>query len=388
MKLCGKNVLNGEVVTLTVAEGRIAGLQPGGDGSAPGGPDVWLAPGFFDIQVNGYAGGDFNGGMWIDKAQAAEAFPNIIDKLAVAGTALFCPTVITASKEAIIERLKAVVAWLDSDARAARAVPGLHLEGPYIASEDGPRGAHPLEDARDPDWDEFCRFQEAAAGRLRLCTLAPEREGALAFIEKLVEAGIVAAIGHTGARPEVIRDAARAGASLSTHLGNGAHQLLPRHPNYIWEQLAQDALTASIIADGHHLPASVVKVIARVKGPERLILVSDAVALGGLAPGLYAEGRYEVLESGRVNLAGTPYLAGAGHLLDTCVPNALRSTDLTLAEVVGCVSAIPARLLGLQTRKGALQTGYDADLTLFRLPEEGPLEIVATVCGGEITYQA
>lgn len=388
MKLCGKNVLTGQIVTLIVAEGRITDLQPGEDGSALGGPDVWLAPGFLDIQVNGYGGCDFNGGMWTGGASTAESLSKMVDRLAASGTALFCPTIITASREAILERLKAIVKWLDRDARAARAVPGLHLEGPYIASEDGPRGAHPREDVRDPDWDEFCRFQEAAGGQIRICTLAPEREGALGFIEKLVEAGIVAAIGHTGASPEVIRDAARAGASLSTHLGNGAHQLLPRHPNYIWEQLAQDTLTASIITDGQHLPASVVKVIARVKGPERLILVSDAVALGGLAPGLYAEGRHEVLESGRVNLAGTPYLAGAGHLLDTCVANALRFTDLTLAEVIGCAGAVPARLLGLQDRKGAIKIGYEAELTLFRQPEAGPLEIVATICGGEVVYRA
>src|SRR5579871_377480 len=382
MQICGKNVETGAAVTLAVAEGRIAGLQPGEDSAALGGPDVWLAPGMMDIQVNGYGGCDFNGNA------AKHELPKIVDKLAAAGTALFCPTVCTAGREAIQNRMATIAAWLEEDARAARAVPGLHLEGPYIASEDGARGAHPLEHTRDPDWDEFCRFQEAAGGRIKICTLAPEREGALAFIEKLVEAGVVAAIGHTAASPEVIGNAVRAGARLSTHLGNGAHQLLPRHPNYIWEQLAQDALTASLIADGQHLPASVVKAMARVKGPERLILVSDAVALGGMPPGLYANGTREVLESGRVNLAGTPYLAGAGHLLDTCVANALRFTDLTLADVVGCVSAVPARLLSLQGRKGAIQIGYDADLTLFRLPQEGPLEIVATLCGGEIAYQA
>src|SRR5262249_48229077 len=120
---------------------------------------------------------------------------------------------------------------------------------------------------------EFQRWQEAAEGLIRLVTLAPERQGALEFIEKLAEAGIVAALGHTGADPETIRDAVQAGATLSTHLGNGAHNMLRRHPNYLWEQLAEDRLMASIIADGHHLPASVVKCMARVKGADRLILV-------------------------------------------------------------------------------------------------------------------
>ncbi|HTE16934.1 MAG TPA: amidohydrolase family protein, partial [Armatimonadota bacterium] len=266
-------------------------------------------------------------------------------------------------------------------------VAGVHVEGPYLSAEDGPRGAHPLEHVRAPDWDEFERFQEAAGGRIRLFSLAPETPGALPFIERLAAAGIVPALAHTGAEPETIRDAVRAGARMSTHLGNGAHAQIRRHPNYIWEQLAHDELYASIIADGHHLPPSVVKVIARAKGPERLALVSDAVSLGGLPPGLYAEGRHEVLPSGKIVVGGTPYLAGAGHLLDTCIANALRFTDLSLAQVTRCASTVPARILGLEARKGHLRTGYDADLTLFRVPREGPLEIVATLRGGDIAYR-
>ncbi|MBV9849008.1 MAG: amidohydrolase family protein, partial [Armatimonadetes bacterium] len=249
-------------------------------------------------------------------------------------------------------------------------------------------GAHPLEYVRDPDWDEFRCFQEAAGGRIKLCTLAPEREGALPFIERLAESGVVAALGHTAASPETIRDAVRAGARVSTHLGNGAHDRIKRHPNYIWEQLASDDLYATIIADGEHLPASVVKCFARVKGPEKLALVSDSVSLGGLPAGVYSDGRHEVLPSGRVVLAGTPYLAGAGFLLDTCVANTLRFTDLSLAQATRCASTIPARILGLEARKGHLQVGYDADLTLFRVREAGPLEIAATVCAGEVIYRA
>jgi N-acetylglucosamine-6-phosphate deacetylase len=191
----------------------------------------------------------------------------------------------------------------------------------------------------------------------------------------------------TGAEPETIRDAVRAGARMSTHLGNGSHAQIRRHPNYIWEQLACDELYASIITDGDHLPASVARTIARAKGAERLALVSDAVALGGLPPGAYCDGRYEVLPCGKVVTAGTPYLAGAGRLLDVCAANALRFTDLTLAQVTGCASTIPARILGLEDRKGHLQVGYDADLTLFRVPEQGPLEIAATVLGAEIVYR-
>src|SRR5690606_31509122 len=112
-------------------------------------------------------------------------------------------------------------------------------------------------------------------------------EGAPRFIARAVSSGVVVAIGHTGATSEQIRAAVDSGARLSTHLGNGAHAVLPRHPNYIWDQLACDELWASIIVDGHHLPATVVKCFQRIKGSERLILITDAVSVAGLPPGRY-----------------------------------------------------------------------------------------------------
>ena len=348
--------------------------------------DVWIAPGFIDLQLNGYGGFDFNRRLWRE-APPADAVTRIVDLAARAGTAMLLPTICTNSHEAMVEGLRDVVRAREADPKLAAAIPAIHVEGPYLASEDGPRGAHPLEHVRNPDWEEFSRFQEAAGGLIKLLTLAPEREGALSFIEKLAETGVVIAIGHTGASPEQIRDAVKAGARLSTHLGNGAHAQIARHPNYIWEQLACDDLSASIIADGHHLPASVVKCFARVKGPERLCLVSDAVSLGGCKPGVYSGGRHEVLPTGKVVLAGTPYLAGAGHLLDTCVANALRFTDLGMAGVVRAAATNPARLLGLDDHKGRVAPGYDADLTLFRVPEgDGALEIMGTYRQGERAF--
>lgn len=386
MRIGGKLCETGELVTLSIAEGRISGFAPGIDRANLGGADVWLAPGFIDLQVNGYGGHDFNLGAWGSADEVSSDLGAIFEKAAAAGTAMLCPTITTNSRGAITAALKALDTSLSSDPSLARAVPGIHLEGPYIGSEDGPRGAHPLEHVRDPDWDELQALQDAAGGRIRLVTLAPEREGALAFIEKLAATNVLVALGHTGATPETIRDAVRAGARMSTHLGNGSHAQIQRHPNYIWEQLASDDLYASVIADGHHLPASVLKSFVRVKGADRLALVSDAVSLGGLPPGFYSEGVREVLPSGKVVMAGTPYLSGAGHLLDTCVANAVRLTDLTLAQAVRCATEIPARLLGLE-RKGSLRQGWDADLTLFRFHEEGPLEIVATLRRGDIVYR-
>lgn len=392
MNICGRHYITGEVTTLTTSDGHIESLRATeGEWDQGkwdlGSPDVWLAPGFCDLQLNGYGGYDFNLNAWGGADEVSNSPEPIFALAAHAGTALLCPTITTNSRESTCTAFATLSRVLDLNPLLARAVPGLHLEGPYIASEDGPRGAHPLEHVRDPDWDEFRTFQDAAGGRIRICTLAPERPGALPFIERLVASGVVVALGHTGADPETIRDAIRAGARLSTHLGNGAHSRIARHPNYIWEQLAQDELFASLIADGHHLPPAVLKCFARAKGAERLALVSDAVSLGGLGPGVYGGGRFEVLPSGKVVLAGTPYLAGAGHLLDTCIANCLRYTDLTLPQVVRSVTEVPARILGLETHKGHLQIGYDADLTLFRRQSDGAIEIAATVCGGEIVYR-
>lgn len=386
LRVSGKLCESGEVVCLTIAGGRIAAIERGSAGAELGGPDVWISPAFIDLQVNGYGGCDFNVG---DSAQGGDSdrdLDAILPMLARSGTALFCPTVTTESRGALTEALGRIAHLSNSCPLMARAIVGIHLEGPYIAPEDGPRGAHPLEHVREPDWDEFQHLQEAAEGQIRIVTLAPERPGALSFIEKAVEMGVVVAIGHTRAEPETIRDAVSAGASMSTHLGNGAHALIPRHPNYIWEQLACDDLYASIITDGHHLPPSVARCMARVKGPEKLVLVSDAVALGGMPAGRY--GPVEVLPSGRIEMSGTSYLAGAGHLLDLCVANAMRFTGLSLAQVTRCVTAIPARILGLEASKGHVQVGRDADLTLFRVPDDGPLQVTATLLGGELLYRA
>jgi N-acetylglucosamine-6-phosphate deacetylase len=387
MRICGKLCESGEVRTITLERGKIVEFGAPAEDCDLGGPNVWLTPGFHDVQVNGYGGHDFNVGAWGSADEVSTDLAPIFAAAARAGTALLCPTITTNSHEGLIAGLSALTRAVSSDPAVARAVSGIHLEGPYIGSEDGPRGAHPLEHVRDPDWEEFQSLQDAAEGRIRIVTLAPERSGALPFIEKLSATGVVVAIGHTGAEPETIRDAVHAGARMSTHLGNGGHALVPRHRNYIWEQLASDDLYASIIADGHHLPASVLKTFVRAKSPDRLVLVSDAVSLGGLSPGVYDSGKREVLPSGKVVLAGTPYLSGAGHLLDTCVANAVRLTDLTLAQAVRCATEIPARLLDLRS-KGRLQIGADADLTLFRFPDEGPLEIVATLRGGDIVYRA
>ena len=278
MKFSGQTLFNNTSVEIAIVNDRVQSIRE----IAAADSTLRIAPAPIDLQVNGFAGFDLN----VATVTPADVCA-MVRALWRVGTGFLCPTVVTASVGAMSHSLRAIVEACKADALVAHAVLGIHLEGPYISAEDGPRGAHPLEHVRAPDWDEFQRWQDIAEGQISIVTLAPEKKNAIPFIEKLVANGIVVAVGHTNASAADIQAAIDAGAKLSTHLGNGAHALIRRHPNYIWEQLGADDLWASLIVDGHHLPPSVAKSMMRAKTLDRCVLVSDAVALAGMAPGTY-----------------------------------------------------------------------------------------------------
>ena len=226
---------------------RSAGIE--GSGPAVGGPECLVAEGFFDIQVNGFAAVDFNR----PQLTAAE-LTRATEAMWRSGVTQFLPVVITAPVASMLATLAAMARAREEVPALRRAIPGIHLEGPFLAPDDGPRGAHPADAIRDPDWDLFRQFQDAARGLIRFVTIAPERPGAIELISRLRQAGIVVGIGHSDAKEADIEQAVKAGAQISVHLGNGAHAALPRHRNYIQMQLAADALMASLIVGGHHLP--------------------------------------------------------------------------------------------------------------------------------------
>lgn len=377
----GRNVY-GDPVTVTVSGTTIESARaPRPDEPVP--PDVWVLPGLIDLQINGFAGFDLNGAD-----VTSDTVAEVVRALWTRGVTRFCPTICTAGHRQMAAALRAVARACDEMEWVNRAVLGIHVEGPYISPEDGPRGAHPKDYVRMPDWAEVQAFQEAAGGRIRLFTLAPELPGGIDLIERLSRWGVVPAIGHTNATRQDILAAVDAGARLSTHLGNGAHAVLPRHPNYIWEQLAADALSASLIVDGHHLPPAVVKVFLRAKGLHRCLLVSDAVWLAGRAPGTYQflSGPVELTADGAVRVAGTRYLAGSALDLGTAVANVVRFTGIELADAVAMASRQPAMLLG-RADVGSLAPGCSADIVLARWPSGGGrLEILRTIAGGELVY--
>ncbi len=384
MKIRGRNITDESLVDVIVEEGRIAELRPADLASSCdlGDEETWISPGWLDIHINGYDGIDFN---------AAETTSEEIDaltrRLRRTGVTGFCPTIITGSAEHIAACIGNVVRAEEESAAFAAASLGIHLEGPYISTEDGPRGAHPREHARAPEWEEFARWQEAARGGIRLVTLSPEWPESPRFIERAVRSGVLVAIGHTAARPEQIADAVAAGATLSTHLGNGSHARIDRHPNYIWEQLAADALRASLIVDGHHLPPAVVKCFFRCKGTDRTILITDAIAAAGRPPGRHRLGNVEVevTPARRVCLPGTPYLAGSVLEMHEAIAKMALFSGASLREAVRMATSNPAAFLGVAHERGALASGRRADLVLFRWDGRAEtLEVRATLAAGEL----
>ena len=312
-------------------------------------PATYTGPGLVDLQVNGYAGIDFNSD---DDVFTPETFHMIREKMAARGVLVSLPTYITASPERLVANCQAYAKLVENDADLAAAFPLLHIEGPFISAEEGPRGAHPLEYAINPADapDLMKRLQEASGGRLGIITLAPELPGALDLIAWCRETGIVSSCGHCNATAAEIHAAAEAGLVMSTHLGNGSHQMLPRMDNYLQAQLSEDSLYASFIADGHHVPFFALKNFVRAKGFERTVLVSDAIMAADMGPGTYKLGDFEVVvsETLRCTKAGHAGLAGSALTMDLGVIHATLHTDASFEEAWTMASTRPAALVGLE----------------------------------------
>jgi N-acetylglucosamine-6-phosphate deacetylase len=375
MKCRGRSVSTGERIEVEF-DSVIQHVDPVLDATAD--DDVWLAPGFIDLQVNGFAGVDYNA-----PEASHEEIGGSIRTLFSTGVTRFFPTVITGAPEDMLRTLRNLAAARGSLEDGA-AMEAFHVEGPHISPEDGPRGAHPAGWVRPPRLHEFERWQEAAQGHVRLVTLSPEWPGALRYIEHLTREGVVTSIGHTRATREQIQDAVSAGAALSTHLGNGAHAVLQRHPNYIWEQLAEDRLAASFIVDGIHLSDSFLRVALRAKGIERSILITDAVMPAMCAPGLYKLGELEVelKDDQRVVLRGDTRLAGSSLRLDRAVENVMHLAGLSLTEAVTMATANPARVGRVSGRRRGIQPGERADLIRFRM-KDGNVHVLDTFFSGK-----
>ncbi|MSR59539.1 MAG: N-acetylglucosamine-6-phosphate deacetylase [Planctomycetaceae bacterium] len=372
----------GEAVRLAIVASRIASVRP----LWPSGPLdelPFVAPGLFDLQVNGY------GGVWFaDRNLTPLQATTAITAYLAHGVTRLCPTLITSSFEMLRQGFEAIRQACESEPVVNHMVAGFHLEGPYLSAEDGPRGAHPRAHIRAADWSEFCELQKVSGNRIRLVTIAPEALHALEFIRRAIDSGVCIAIGHTAATGDQIRAAVDAGATLSTHLGNGTHPVLRRHPNSIWEQLGEPRLAASLIVDGHHLPDSVVRSMVGAKTFAGIILTCDASGWAGCSPGTYENelGKVEVKPGGRIVVAGQDQiLAGSGWTTEMCVAQAVSCGSAGLREAIDMASRNPARLLGFREQR--LTTGDPADLWVFRHRDAGsPIEVLATILAGETRF--
>ncbi len=297
--------------------------------------------GWVDLQVNGYIGIDFSS-MELTKEDARKACREILST----GTAVFLPTVITSSNE-VYERNLPLISEIISDREFASKIPGFHLEGPFLSTEKGASGAHNPKWMLKPDVSYFKKLSKLCGGKIKMLTVAAELEGVIKLIKYAAKSGTTVSLGHQLANSADLAKAAAAGAKALTHLGNGLPNLLPRHPNTLWDGIAEDALVPMIITDGHHLPPSVIKTIIRAKGADNCIVVSDAAPIAGLKPGRYSNlGGEVVLEkNGRLHNPALGCLSGSSFNMTKCM-NYLKG-------------------LGLLSERELIKVGYENPLKMI-----------------------
>jgi len=341
--------------------GRIASVESGVE---PRSDDVrhenaTLVPGLVDLQVNGGIGAAYDDADTATRRSATDFHLR-------AGTTSLLATLVSAP----LDHLEAALARLLGDVSAAGPIVGVHLEGPFLA--EAKRGAHAAEPLCDPTPERVGRLLDVAEGALRMVTLAPEREGALAATERLSRAGAVVAAGHSRATLAQVRAAIERGLSFVTHVGNAsdwpARVLEPAlgrrvsEPNLVGAFLVDRRLRGSVILDGHHLHPELARALVELRGADAIALVSDSTPAAGLAPGRYRIGGLDAeIHAGGFATTGEG-LAGSAIPLLEAVRVAVRQAGLPLATAVRMASAVPAALLGLEARKGRLAAGADADL--------------------------
>ena len=363
-RVLGLDPATGRPMVVELRDGRVHAVYPGVHDETG-----WLSAGLIDLQVNGFAGHDLNGG-----SLTVQTVHDLALAMLASGVTTFLPTLITASEAQLTQALAMLARARSELPLVARMVPYVHVEGPAIAPEDGPRGAHPAAHVRAPDVEEFRRWQAASDGLVGMVTLSPHWPQAPAYIAALVAAGVHVALGHTDASAEQIGAAVDAGARLSTHLGNGSHAQINRRRNPLWTQLAEDRLCASFIADGHHLGRDALKVMLRAKGLERALIVSDATAIGGMPPGRYDAsigGAVSLSADGRLspNDGSGEYLAGAALPLFSGVATLVRQSGLALGDALLLATRNPGRWVG---GRGVLAPGQPADLVRFEFDPDRP----------------
>jgi N-acetylglucosamine-6-phosphate deacetylase len=338
--------------------------------------DAVLAPGFFDIHIHGGAGLDLMGA-------AASDLPRLGKFLASHGVTGYFPTTVAAPLDATYTALGHLADAIEfaeqttagtGDGALARPL-GIHLEGPFLSHKR--RGVHPPENLVEPTLEIFDRLWQAARGHVRMMTIAPEIPGAMEVIAEAARRGVCVSIGHSDAEMPIARDAVAAGARHATHTFNAMRPLDHRDPGIIGEVLSDDRITADLIADGIHVAPAVVKLFLQAKGPERAVLISDAISATGMPDGHYQLGPIQVdVKQGKCTSNGS--LAGSVLTMDRAVRNVTQFSNWSLRDAVRAASLNPARAVGMAENFGVLATGSRADFIVLSPTSE----VMKTIVGG------
>jgi N-acetylglucosamine-6-phosphate deacetylase len=300
---------------------------------------------FFDLQVNGYGGVDFN-----QDDLTADALHAACERLEADGVAGILATVITDTLERMTRRLANLARLRESDPLAKRLIPGLHVEGPFISPVQGYRGAHPADAIRPANADDMHRLLDAGAGLVRLVTLAPEADDGAAVTRMLAKRDVRVSAGHTDASLDQLRGAIDAGLTLFTHLGNGCPMQMHRHDNILQRALSlSDRLNVMFIADGTHVPYVALQNYLRITELERTIVVSDAVAPAGLGPGRYTVGRWDLLieEDMVARAPDRSHFVGSAITMKQAYANLTGPVGLSDADATRLTRDNPMRAIGI-----------------------------------------
>jgi len=295
--------------------------------------------GFFDLQINGYGGVDFN-----KEDLAPEELRRACERLKADGTDGFLPTIITEELATMCQRLTRLAQLREKDSLAREMIPGFHIEGPFLKETTGYRGAHPMDAIRPATIDAMNQLLDAAQGLTKLVTLAPECDAGFAVTNLLAKQNIAVAAGHCDASLDELRGAIDAGLTLYTHLGNGCPPQIGRHDNIVQRVLSlSDQIMPTFIADGAHVPFFALKNYLKCAGIDRCIVVTDAIAPAGLGPGNYTLGRWDLVikEDMVARAPDGSHLVGSAISMPLSARNLREQLGLSDAEVHKLTSINP-----------------------------------------------
>lgn len=332
-------------------------------------------PGFIDEHIHGAGGADAMDGT-------VSALRTIAETIAEEGTTAFLATTMTQSKENILAAMRAVKKYRDEAPETGARLLGIHLEGPFIAAAH--KGAQPLEYVAKPDIDIFDEYNAASGNAIKIVTLAPEEEGALSLIAHLDSLGVVASLGHTGAKCADIQEALKAGAKNVTHTYNAQSPLHHREIGTVGSALLFDELNAELIADTIHVSVPAIRLLVKSKPKEKLTLITDAMRAKGLADGeSELGGQVVIVKNGEARLKdGT--LAGSVLRMNRAVQNLVEKAGVPLLQAVDYATINPAKTLGIDGETGSIRIGKRSDFVIL----DDKFNVLYTIRGGKIVYRA